>query len=80
MTNDSATTTTDDAEKIAAAIKAISEATASLLRAGLNRHALSVLLAASTGLPRKVVLQVIDGLESLSALYLSKSPAKAVRK
>lgn len=61
-----------DGEQLAQAIRRISAATDKMLNSGLNRHAISVLLAASTGLSRKIVLRVVDGLADLAKTYTTK--------
>lgn len=59
------------AKEIAQAIVRISQAMEVLLSSGLNRKALLVLLFDYTGVPKKQIAKVIDGLEHLKIEYCS---------
>lgn len=51
------------------AIRKISAATQRLTKLGLNRDAVVVLLRDATGLPKKTIMQVLDGLAELERSY-----------
>lgn len=57
------------AKEIAQAIVKISQAMGMLLSSGLNRRALLVLLCDYTGVPKRQIAKVIDGLEHLKIEY-----------
>lgn len=58
-------------ETLAAAIVTISEGVTALLKSGLNRKAIVILLAASTGVTRQNINAVLDGLATLKKDYAS---------
>jgi hypothetical protein len=65
------------AEQMAEAIRKISDAAGKMLRAGLNRRALVVLLKDYSGVPMAEIAKVLDWLDGLAATYTTK---RAVRK
>lgn len=62
----SAQSATDD---LAEAIRKISRAADALVRSGINRKGIVILLSAETQLPRTTVGHVLDGLENLERQY-----------
>lgn len=58
-----------DQDALAKAIVAISTAAVKLAATGLNRKAVVVLLADSTGLAKRTITAVLDGLEDLKQAY-----------
>lgn len=63
----------DDARRLAEAVRRIDKAVKALNEGGLNRKAIVVLLAESTGVSRRDINAVLNGLESLGSEYLEKS-------
>lgn len=62
---------TEDAKKLAEAVRRIDDAVAALAKSGLNRRALVVLLHdATSGVSKRDINAVLDGLEELAKLYL----------
>lgn len=59
----------EDTRKLGDAIEQIEVAIKALNKAGLNHHAIVVLLADSTKLSKKVINKVLDGLAKLSEDY-----------
>lgn len=76
MANEKLTVVPEDAtvaaEQLADAIRKISDGTQAMLKAGLNRRALCVLLKDSTGVGIAEIKKVLEGLSDLSAAYVSK--------
>lgn len=62
-----------DAKRLAEAVRKIEKAAKELSESGLNRKAIVVLLADSTGVSRRDINAVLNGLESLAAEYLEQS-------
>lgn len=63
----------DDARRLADAVRKIEKAMKALNESGLNRKAIVVLLADSTGVSRRDINAVLNGLEALGADYLEKA-------
>jgi hypothetical protein len=63
----------DDARRLAESVRKIEKGMKELNSAGLNRKAIVVLLAESTGVARRDINAVLNGLESLGAEYLEQS-------
>jgi len=62
--------TIEDARQLAESVRKIDKATKEFLASGLSRKALVVLLNDSTGVAKRDINAVLDGLESLGATYL----------
>ena len=62
--------TIEDARQLAESVRKIDKATKEFLTSGLSRKALVVLLNDSTGVAKRDINAVLDGLESLGATYL----------
>lgn len=60
----------ETAKELAAAIRRIDKAVSDLQSSGLNRKALVVLLNESTGVSRRDINAVLNGLESLEKEFL----------
>jgi hypothetical protein len=58
-----------DAKTLAEAVVKISDAMHRLLASGLHRHAIVVLLADMTKLPKRDIEYVLNGLEQLKSRY-----------
>jgi hypothetical protein len=58
-------------ESLAKAIITISDAMEALLKSGLNRRAIAVLLSDSTNIPITKIFAVLDGLAALKKDYCS---------
>jgi hypothetical protein len=65
--------TPSDAAKLADAIRRIDKAFKELDNAGLNRKAIVVLLNESTGVARRDINAILDGLNTLGATYLDRA-------
>lgn len=65
----------DDALQLVEAVRKIERASKDILAAGLQRKALVVLLHDSTGVAKRDINAVLDGLESLGADYLEAAKA-----
>jgi len=65
--------TPNDAKSLAEAIRKIDKAVKTLVESGLNRKALVVLLHEETGVARRDINGVLDGLENLGAAFLDMS-------
>lgn len=62
----------NEARDLAAAVRRIDVGVKEILASGLNRKALIVLLNEATGVTRRDINSVLNGLESLGAEYLEK--------
>lgn len=62
-----------DAKRLAEAVKKIEKSMKELNESGLNRKAIVVLLADSTGVSRRDINAVLNGLETLGQEYLERS-------
>jgi ribosomal protein L7Ae-like RNA K-turn-binding protein len=63
----------DDARRLADSVRKIEKGMKELNEAGLNRKAIVVLLAESTGVSRRDINAVLNGLETLGSEYLEKA-------
>lgn len=63
----------DDARRLADSVRKIEKGMKELNEAGLNRKAIVVLLAESTGVSRRDINAVLNGLETLGSEYLEKT-------
>jgi DNA polymerase III delta prime subunit len=63
----------DDARRLADSVRKIEKAMKDINESGLNRKAIVVLLAESTGVSRRDINAVLNGLEQLGAEYLEKA-------
>lgn len=68
--------TPDDARALANAVKRIDKAMKEFASSGLHRRALVVLLNDSTGVAKRDINAVLDGLEGLGEAYLEKAESK----
>lgn len=59
-------------DTLAEAITKISAGVTALRRSGLNKRAIVVLLQDLTGVNKREIIQVIDGLSNLAANYTAK--------
>jgi len=62
--------TPEDARHLAEGVRKIEKAMKEFIVSGLNRRALVVLLHDSTGVAKRDINSILDGLEGLGALYL----------
>lgn len=62
-----------DARRLAEAIKRIDKAMKELVESGLSRKAIVTLLADSTGVAKRDINAVLNGLETLGNDYLERS-------
>lgn len=63
-------------EPLADVIRKLSEGIDRLLKSGLNRNAVVVLLRDATGVGKRDIMEVLDALASLSKRYCQKGTAK----
>jgi len=63
--------TAEDARRLAEAVKRIDKGMKEIAQAGLNRKALVVLLADITGVSKRDINEVLNGLEVLGREYLA---------
>lgn len=63
----------EDARQLAESIRKIDKAAKDFIASGLSRKALVVLLNDSTGVAKRDINFILDGLESLGATYLEGS-------
>jgi len=61
-----------DAKRLAVAVEKIDKAMKEIMVSGLSRKAIVALLHDSTQVSKRDINSVIDGLESLGALYLER--------
>ncbi len=59
-------------EDLAAVIRKVSEGFEELKKSGLTRNAIVVLLKDATGVPKKQINQVLDGLADLAKTYTTR--------
>ena len=62
--------TIEDARQLAESVRKIDKAMKDFIASGLSRRALVVLLNDATGVAKRDINAVLDGLESLGATYL----------
>ena len=62
--------TQEDARQLAESVRKIDKAMKDFIASGLSRRALVVLLNDATGVAKRDINAVLDGLESLGATYL----------
>lgn len=60
---------TEEPKDLSSAIEAISDGLKKLIGSGLNRRALVVLLQDATGVSKRDITAVLDGLNDLKKLY-----------
>jgi hypothetical protein len=65
--------TQEDARQLAESVRKIDKAMKDFIASGLTRKALVVLLNDATGVAKRDINAVLDGLESLGAIYLESS-------